>query len=128
DITYTGEQWRNGGNTATDSILFDYSTALGATINSTTGFTRVTALDFTSPVATATAAALNGNTAANRATKTATITGFYWPVGVDLWLRWDDLQISGNDHGLAIDDLSVVATPEPGCIGLLAGAGFFGAS
>jgi hypothetical protein len=44
-----------------------------------------------------------------------------WLPGETLWLRWVDLNNTGNDHGLAIDDfrLSVTAIPEPGTTALL---------
>jgi hypothetical protein len=120
-ITYTGEQWRNNGNTASDTIFFSYSLDPAATVNSG-AYTSVSALDFTSPVFSATAATLDGNAAANRSTKTATISGIFWAPGTDLWLRWDDLQIGGNDHALGIDDLSFTATPEPTTLALLTAA------
>src|SRR5207248_10017428 len=116
-VAFTGEQWRNNGNTAIDTIFFSYSLDPLATVNSGT-YTSDSNLNFASPIHTATAAALDGNAAANRQALTDTITGLTWAPGTDLWLRWDDLQISGNDHALGIDDLSVTATsnvvaPEP---------------
>jgi len=48
-----------------------------------------------------------------------TITDINWLPGTDLWLRWDDVNNSGNDHGLAIDDLAFLAIPEPSGIVLL---------
>ena len=34
--------------------------------------------------------------------------------GQEIWLRWQDPDDAGNDHGLAIDDFSVVAHGVPG--------------
>ena len=44
-----------------------------------------------------------------------------WAAGDTLWLRWVERNDIGNDHGLAIDDLSfsVTAVPEPGTLALM---------
>jgi hypothetical protein len=118
DVTYTGEQWRNNGNANTDTIFFSYSLDPAATVNSGT-YTGVSALDFVSPIHTATAAATDGNAPANRQTLNASVTGILWQPGADLWLRWNDLQIGGNDHALGIDDVSFTATPEPSSLALV---------
>ena len=108
-LGYTGEQWRNGGNTTAQVLPFSYS--VGASDINTGTFIDTPVLDFTSPVATATAAALDGNVAANRTViAPVTITGLTWAPGQTLVLRWTDLNDAGNDHGLAIDDLTF-ATP-----------------
>jgi len=107
-ITYTGEQWRNGGNANIQSLVFSYSTT--ATTITSGAYTTVSALDFKSPVHTATAAALNGNAAANQvAGITATITGLNIAPNGTIMLRWTDADDSGSDHGLAVDDLSATA-------------------
>ncbi|HRI05200.1 MAG TPA: FG-GAP-like repeat-containing protein, partial [Pyrinomonadaceae bacterium] len=108
-VSYTGEQWRNGGNTTPQVLAFDYQQA--ATVTSLTAgtFTAVPALNFTSLINTATAAALDGNAAANRTVLTSTIT-VNIPNGEEIMLRWTDLNDAGNDHGFGIDDLSVTAT------------------
>jgi hypothetical protein len=125
-ISFIGEQWRNGGNAAVDTIYFDYSTNATSIQDTAATFTDVPSLDFASPVATATAASVNGNDPANRGVRTATVSGVNWAPGTDLWLRWDDLQIAGNDHGLAIDDVtfSAISTgvPEPTAMSVLFGA------
>ena len=115
-LSYTGEEWRNGGNTTAQSLIFAYG--LGATGIQTGNYINVAGLNFTSPVATATAGALDGNLPANRVSLTSTITGLNWAPQTELWLRWFDANDAGNDHGLAIDNLSVTATPEP-AIGMI---------
>lgn len=110
-VTYTGEQWRNGGNTSTQILPFSY--AVGGTDINTGTFTNVTALGFTSPVATATAAALDGNLAANRTVVSSTVTGFSWEPGQTMVFRWSDANDAGNDHGLAIDDFSLTTGGGP---------------
>ncbi|RZJ87053.1 MAG: hypothetical protein EOO60_12645, partial [Hymenobacter sp.] len=124
-LTYTGEQWRNGGDGAAQVIDFSYqvsasvitvlaprSTALTSpttTAPTPSGYTAVPALNFTSPVVTATPGALDGNAAANRTTLTAIIT-VNIPVGSYLMLRWGDPDHSGADDGLAIDDVTAIFT------------------
>ena len=108
-VSYTGEQWRNGGNTSQQQLKFSYQT--GSTITSlTTGtWTPVTSLDFTGPIATATVGALNGNLIANRVVITPVIFNLATPIanGEEIILRWEDIDDGSNDHGLAIDDVSI---------------------
>lgn len=61
---------------------------------------------------------MDGNAVGSRLAKSATITGLNWLPGQDLWIRWADLNDAGNDHGLAIDDLTFVAIPEPASLGV----------
>ncbi|MDZ7953731.1 Calx-beta domain-containing protein [Nostoc sp. DedQUE09] len=108
-VSYTGEQWRNSGNTSQQQLKFSYQT--GSTITSlTTGtWTPVTSLDFTGPIATTTVGALNGNQIANRVVITPVIFNLATPIanGEEIILRWEDIDDGGNDHGLAIDDVSI---------------------
>jgi len=103
-ITYTGEQWRCGATGRVDQLDFQYS--LNATSLSTGTWTDNNTLDFASP-STTTTGAKDGNAAANRAVKTATITGLSIANNGLFWLRWNDLDASGADDGLAIDDFSI---------------------
>jgi uncharacterized protein len=107
-ITYTGEQWRNNGNASAQKLDFSYQ--IGATVTSLSSgsWTDVNELDFVSLVNTATAAQLDGNAAANRTTLSASIS-VNIPSGQEVMLRWADPNESGNDHGLAIDDVAVTA-------------------
>src|ERR1043166_4463159 len=119
-ISYNGEQWRDGGNVslATQKLDFQYQVANAGTITDantpTTGWTDYDPLDFTGPKATATAGALDGNAAANRIAKSALMPTGNVANGQEIWLRWKDINDTGNDHGLAVDDFSV--TPLGGSI------------
>ncbi|HKR14569.1 MAG TPA: Ig-like domain-containing protein [Pyrinomonadaceae bacterium] len=112
DISYNGEQWRNGGNAAAQQLDFQYQIAGPGVITDAnspaTGWTDFDSLDFVSPITGATAAALDGNAAANRTAKAATIA-LSVGAGQEVWLRWKDTNDAGNDHGLAVDDFSVTA-------------------
>jgi hypothetical protein len=73
-------------------------------------------LDFTNPIKTAgTASALDGNSAANRVAISGSIPSLAIANGATFWIRWNDLNASGTDDGLAIDDFSL--TPQTGSPG-----------
>jgi DNA/RNA endonuclease G (NUC1) len=116
DISYAGEQWRNGGNTTAHTLTFQYRVANAGVITGAntpaTGWTTFSPLSFTGPVAAATAAALDGNAPANRAAISATLTVTV-NTGQEIWIRWQDPDDLGSDHGLAIDDFSVTANGIP---------------
>ncbi len=116
DVAYTGEQWRNSA-AAAQTVAFSYITGAsitGSLADFQAAGTNVTALDFTSPITGGTAAALNGNLAANRTAKSFTISGVNLADGQSILLRWSDPDHSGADHGLSIDDFSV--TPNGGVV------------
>ncbi len=111
-VSYTGEQWRNGGNTAVQSLSFYYQvsgSAITALTPGTNGtWTNVSALNFNSLQNTATAAALDGNLGANRTTFTnIAIPALVVPAGSYIMLKWDDLNDTGNDHGMGVDDVTI---------------------
>lgn len=103
-ISYTGEQWRCGTAGRTDQLDFQYS--LNATSLSTGTWTDNNTLDFASP-STTTTGAKDGNAAANRTARSTVITGLSIANNAIFWLRWNDLDASGADDGLSIDDFSI---------------------
>ena len=111
-FSFFGEQWRNGGNATAQTMSLTYMissspiTAFDASAPAPTGWTALSLFNFTSPVATATAAALDGNLAANRTLKTGTL-GITLPASQYIAFRWFDANDAGNDHGLSLDDLSL---------------------
>jgi hypothetical protein len=122
DVAYIGEQWRNGGGTGlAQTVTFSYLIGAPAVTGTLAEFQSaglaVPALNFTSPVFSTTAATLNGNLDANRTALGFTISGLNIPNGTEVMLRWSDPDHPNNDHGLAIDDLSVtphgVASTQP---------------
>jgi hypothetical protein len=126
-LAYDGEQWRKENNAAAQTLVVQYS--LNATSVNDTGatWTSVSALTFTSPIVGATTAVvLDGNLTANRASLSTTVTAT-WLSNSDLWIRWIDLNDSGNDHILAVDNVSLTATaasviPEPSTYAAIFGA------
>jgi len=132
-LSYAGEQWRNGGNATvpSQSIVLQYG--FGATYAAVgTWLTPGGSFDFTSPVTTSTSGAVDGNVAGRVGGLGGTLSGLTWNNGDTLWMRWTYVNNTGNDHGLAIDDLSVsvtaaTAVPEPSQYALmLAGLGAIG--
>lgn len=105
NITYTGEQWRLGALARQDKLDFQYS--IDATSLSTGTWTDENNLDFIAPVTSGTLGGIVGNNAPNKTLITFNITGLNIPSGTGFWLRWTDLNASGSDDGLAIDDLSI---------------------
>lgn len=102
--------WRRGPATATDGLAFSYGTAVG---DLTTGsFTNVSALNFNSPgnACQSASGATNGNAATCRTSIGATITGLSINPRASIWIRWTDIDTTGSDDGLAIDNVSVAAT------------------
>ncbi len=132
-VSYTGEQWRRGDTPRqTDGLAFQYRLAAG---NLDTGsWTTVDGLAFVSPSTSTTVGALDGNVAPNRAAITATISNLGIAAGSTFAFRWVDLDATGADDGLAIDDVSVLAAPvsavpEPASWALmLTGFGLAGAA
>jgi len=126
-LSYTGEQWRRG-SAAANKLTFAY--ALGATDLNVGAFTAVPALDFTAPNTTGSGLAIDGNAAGNRTAISALVTGVAWAPGQTLVLRWSDVDDSGSDDGIAIDDLTfstaatllpavAVTTPANGAVNVL---------
>lgn len=106
-IAFTGEEWRFGTVGRADQLNFEYS--LNATDLTTGTWTNVTALNFVTPN-TATVGAVNGNAAANRTALSSTIPALTIAPGTTFWIRWTDIDVTGADDGLAVDDFSL--TPQ----------------
>ncbi|HMS43412.1 MAG TPA: carboxypeptidase-like regulatory domain-containing protein, partial [Pyrinomonadaceae bacterium] len=104
NIGYTGEQWRLGTTARTDQLDFQYS--LNATDLTTGTWIDVNALDFVPPD-TGTVGAKDGNAAATRTALSTTVAPVSIANGATFWIRWQDLNASGADDGLAVDDFSL---------------------
>jgi predicted extracellular nuclease len=109
-ISYTGEEWRLGTAARTDRLDFQYS--LNATDLVTGTWVDVDALDFTTPN-TVTTGAKDGNLPANQTAISNTITGLSIPNGASFFIRWNDLDASGADDGLSIDDFTISTSGAP---------------
>lgn len=122
-LSFAGEQWRNGGTATVQSLAVQY----GFGDAYTAAATALTSFD--SVVGSTTAGIVDGNVA-GRVTGLGGTVNTNWGAGQTLWITWTDVDNTGGDHGLAIDDISVSAisaVPEPGTYAmLLAGLGAMG--
>jgi len=114
-LTFDGEQWKDGGSATAVFNTDTFSYGIGNTDLTTGSFTNNTSLNFTAVVNNNTAdVATDGNNASFRtAGITATVSGISWAPGQSLWIRWTDLNETGNDDGLAVDNVQFQAVPEP---------------
>ncbi len=119
-IQYTGEQWRDGGNTNPHKLTVYYRTSSSPITAADPGTGAVTppaspwvaagaAFDFTGPFASATSGPIDGNTPAAQANINASLPVTLAP-GDEIMVEWWDPNDTGNDHGLAIDNLTITAT------------------
>lgn len=106
-LTYTGEQWRDGGSPSAVKNVDAFSYSVNSATSLTTGiWNNVTQLNFTALVNNNSSdITLNGNSVANKIVITFTVTGISWAPGQTLWIRWTDPNESGNDDAMGIDDL-----------------------
>ncbi len=107
NISFDGEQWRAGGANILNSLNFTYgfgSSLVDATVDAAQ-------LNFVAPVLSGGEFALNGNLPANQTAVSGTLNGLAWAPGQSLVLRWNAIDLSGQDNGLAIDDLVVLGIP-----------------
>lgn len=133
NISFVGEQYRLGAvGRGPDRLSFEFSTT--ATNLLGTGFTPLTALDFSSPTTTGQVGALDGNAAANQRLISGTIAGLELLQGQSIFLRFADFDVNLADDGLGIDNfraeaVTLGAVPEPSTwMMLIAGFGFIGAA
>lgn len=107
DFAYSGEQWRSGTST-TDRLTFQFS--LDATEIDNGTWTTIAALGFT-PTVNTNAGAMNGNQFSTAIG--GTITGLSIANGQRFAFRWVDVNTTGSDHGIAVDNLSITAALAP---------------
>jgi hypothetical protein len=124
-IGFDGEQWRNGGAStgyASDPQSMTLQYGFGSTFAGVSSWTTPGGnFDWTSPVyGTQAAAAVDGNAAGLVANRGGIITT-NWNVNDTLWIRWVENNDVGNDHGLAIDNVTfnVIPTPIPAAFWLM---------
>lgn len=117
-LSYVGEQWRRGDITTPPNDKLTFSYGLGGAIN-VGGLTTHAPLSFASPNLQGAPlnVALNGNLAGNQTAISSTVN-FTWAPGQTLVLKWAAGDITGQDDGLGIDNLSFTAgvVPEPASI------------
>lgn len=119
DIAYIGEQWRLGALGRPDSLQFEIS--FDATSLATGTWTNVAQLSFTAPVQAGATGALDGNAAANQTALSFTLVlANAIASGQSFWIRWRDVNASGSDDGLGIDNFSITPHAAASSAGSLA--------
>ncbi len=114
DLSFNGEQWRNGGNTTAHTMQLEWG--FGASFEQVSLWsTPGGSFNWTSPVTGSTAGAVDGNSAGRVAGVGGSLdlSASPWAADATLWLRWAEINDPGNDHGLAIDDLSLSLSQAP---------------
>lgn len=110
-ISYVGKQWRAGaGVTNANTLAFTFQAGAGPLTNAAaaSGWTAFSALDFVSPNLSGTGTSLDGNASSNQQVfANIPLPGITLAPGQELFLRWRDVDDSGFDHALAVDDLTV---------------------
>lgn len=109
-VSYAGEQWRNGGSGSASGLAFSYGINNSPITNAVAAAAWINfgALNFTTPTVGSTLGALDGNHATNRQVfANVILTNVVVAPGQELFLRWLDVDDTGSDSALAIDDLSV---------------------
>lgn len=117
NISYMAEQWRTGSSsTANEVVAFSYST--DATSLTTGTWTPVTELDLNEILTTTTTSGqVDGNLPANRASKSATISGLNIANNTTFWIKFADDNAVGSDGMYAVDDFSL--TPSAGTLSVI---------
>lgn len=136
-LNYDGEQWRDSGDQSTPTQYLQFQYGFGSSFAAVSTWTAASsAFNFTAPVGTTTARALDGNLAGNRVANLGGTVATSWAAGSTLWVRWGDTNDNGSDHALAIDNVSfsapaavTPAVPEPESFALaLVALGVIGAA
>lgn len=113
DISYRGEQWRNGG-AAADVLTFSWETAasLPTSVSNTNLANLVAGLNFVPTVNGGTATQLDGNATFQNLSATITL-GAPLGTGEYLVIKWRDTDVTGGDHGMGIDNFSITPIAAP---------------
>jgi len=112
-LVWTGEQWRRENNAVQHTLAPAWQQSSGPITNLTAGTWTSVSPGFTSPVTGAvTGIALDGNLPANRSAGLTSDLNLVLDPGGEVMIRWVDLNDSGSDHQMAIDDISVSAVYE----------------
>lgn len=101
-IAFTGKTWRVGSAGRADRLDFQYSA--NATSLTTGTWTDVDALDYGNP-----GQATGSGSVQHSAAISANITGLNLTAGALFFLRWVDVDASGADDGMGVDDFSLTA-------------------
>jgi hypothetical protein len=111
-VSFAIEQWYNSGRQDEAQVSFDYRTSATAITSAGSGtWINVPALNVDAPSTATVIDNKNGNSSANRRTRTYTIQDVNLAPNAEIMLRWRyELNNATNGNGLSVDDVTV--TPE----------------
>ncbi len=109
DLSGVMEQWRSGTlATTTERTIFEYSLNASGINDGGANWVALSSMDLVEKLlTTTTAAAVNGNLAANQTPISGSIINLSLANGSDIWIRWSDSDASGSDGLYAIDNFSI---------------------
>jgi hypothetical protein len=128
-VAFTQENWRSSTsvvNTVFASYAFPGGAITDANFLTTTdpGFLAATGLNMVGPDPVTTNGPLLGNDPGNQVARSATFSAINLAPGASMYFRWRDVNETGNDANLAMDNLVITsnfsAIPEPSSALLLA--------
>ena len=108
-ISYTGESWRIGSADRVDQLDFQYST-------DATGLDNGTWTDFDNLDYVNTGQATGSGSIQHTSSLNDTLTNLGVSNTGTFWIRWNDLNATGADDGMAVDDLSITPICKAGTI------------
>src|SRR3989339_598707 len=106
--SFSAEQWRKGGSGNRNTWMGKYATGTMNSIDQP-NLLNHTSMNFSSIQFITGAGSLNGNSPENFTNIQFTITGIDWKNGEQLLLRWEDVDETGSDDLVAIDNFSFSA-------------------
>ncbi len=104
-INYTGKTWRVGSANRSDKLIFQYSTNASTLWGGS--WTDFNTLDYQN----VSQASTNSGSILQSSNISGLITGISVANGSRIFIRWDDMDATGADDGMAIDDFSMIANP-----------------
>ena len=105
-IAYTGKTWRVGAASRSDRIDFQYSSNATSLITGT--WTDENNLDYANP-----GQATGSGSVQHSANISYTMQGLSLAPGASIWIRWNDVDATGSDDGMGVDDVCI--TPIVPC-------------
>ncbi|MGE9289538.1 MAG: hypothetical protein ACQKBT_01025, partial [Puniceicoccales bacterium] len=120
-LSYNGEQWRYIGGESATVMAFEYQIFSAGTsgLTAASGWTSVSALDFTSPETGASSSAVDGYTDGS-VFVSSSVSSFVWEDGEELMLRWSVSGLSSRAI-VGVDDVSFSAVPKTSSFALTLG-------
>lgn len=108
NINFVATQFRKGGSGNKNTWRFGYQTGEMISLDVAT-VEQDSTLNLISIHTSTGSATLNGHLAVNQYSVTTEIKNIRWLPGENLVLRWDDIDETGSDDAMAIDDFSFSA-------------------